>query len=157
MFDVGDPDLAVAFNRAWHTTAVEHALFSDGERFLIAMDQAADPAFSRAREESGSWRDSRWWEPVWALVELEPGWDLGGAGSRSRVLGSHGHPAFTLSSVDGSVFVGATCWEDDTLSLMVLTHPHRAEPLRRQALRILDGLPPESDDDDLRRWLERER
>ncbi|WP_066369965.1 hypothetical protein [Herbidospora mongoliensis] len=155
IFEVDDPDLAVTFNRAWHTAAVEHGLFSDGERFLIALEPGVDPDFFRAREESGSSHNPRWWEMVWALVELEPGWDLGGAGSRSRVLGSHGHPAFDLSSVDGSVFIGATWWEDDTLSLMVLPHPHRADILRVQALRILDGSTLDSENDDLRTWLER--
>ncbi|WP_061289703.1 hypothetical protein [Herbidospora cretacea] len=158
IFEVDDPDLAAAFNRAWHATAVEHGLFSDGERFLIALEPGVDPDYFQAREESeGSHRNPRWWEMVWVLVELEPGWDLGGAGSRSHVLGSHGHPAFDLSSVDGSVFVGATCWEDDTLSLMVLPHPHRAQTLRGQALRLLEGLNLDSEEEDLRRWLARER
>ncbi|NAS26641.1 hypothetical protein GT755_33825 [Herbidospora sp. NEAU-GS84] len=157
IFKADDPDLAAAFNRAWYATAVEHGLFSEGERFLIAMDQGKDPDFFQAREESDAWRNPRWWELVWALVELEPGWDLGGAGSRSRILGSGGHPAFDLSSADGSVIVGATWWEDDTVSLMVLTEPHRVETLRAQALRILEGSTLDAEKEELTAWLARER
>ncbi|MGW0198110.1 hypothetical protein [Nonomuraea sp. NPDC003201] len=154
--DRDDPDRVAKFNADWYELATEFGLFSAERRFLVLLTPAIDPVFDRAREEAEDWRNPIWWECMWGLAELMEVWDLAGAGAESGVLGSgHGYPGFTMSAVDGSVFVKGTVWQY-SIGTAVLPMPHRSPTLRDLARRNL-GTRTAAENDDMLAWLARGR
>ncbi|MEV4476527.1 hypothetical protein [Nonomuraea sp. NPDC049504] len=149
-----DEDRVTRFNAEWYELATEYKLLSADRQFLVALTPAIDPVFAQAREATDDWEDPAWWEYTWGLVELEESWDIAGAGAASGVLGStYGEPAFVMSSLDGSVFVAGTRWED-SIGVAVVPEPYRSSTLRKLARRNLDvGRITEEEEKDLRVWL----
>ncbi|GII77229.1 hypothetical protein Sru01_22110 [Sphaerisporangium rufum] len=150
-----DPDRVVKFNADWYEIATEFGLFAADRSFLVALSPAIDPVFDQAREEAHDWEDPVWWQSMWGLVELADDWDLAGQGAASGILGSgYGHPGFSMSAVDGSVFIVGTVWQD-SIGTVVLPKPYRSPTLRGLAHRNM-GSRTAAEEEDLIAFLNRE-
>lgn len=149
------PDSVEIFNRDWYALSSEAGLFSGEHQFLVSLNPGIDPDFDRAREAADDPEDPSWWECEWGAVELQDGWDLAGQGAASGVVGSgHGYPGFVMSSMNGSVFVVGTVWQE-AIGVSVLPRPHCSSTLQEAARRYLAGRRTASEREDLVAWLTR--
>ncbi|MEU4212313.1 hypothetical protein AB0F13_20330 [Streptomyces sp. NPDC026206] len=92
-----NPDFVPRANAVWHALAVEHQLFGPEGDFLLLVGRH------------------------WRRVHLLDEWDLIGAGSASRLLGSAtaGCPEFAMTSLDGRVALRGTTYQSCISSLVV--------------------------------------
>ncbi|WP_143660525.1 hypothetical protein [Streptomyces sp. JHA26] len=126
-----DPHLIEHANRGWYELATSFGLFDVSREFLLAL-----PAYRhnpRVDLEQPS---------VWRRVRLLDAWDVMGAACSIRrgrsvlghdecLLGSRsGRPEFAMLSLDSTVSVVGTTWQDGIGSLAV-PNPGDTEPVRR--------------------------
>lgn len=102
-----EPDFIVRANQAWFALATSSGLFDADRELLLAMPSR------------------------WHRVRLLDGWDVMGAACSVQHMGSRaGRPEFAMLSLDGTVAVLGTTWQDGISSLAV-PHPADTEPVRR--------------------------
>ncbi|WP_328941732.1 hypothetical protein OG259_08720 [Streptomyces sp. NBC_00250] len=140
MLDVLEPQLHERANADWYRLAVEGGLFSETDRrFLLALDTADDDGLQ------------------WYCVELQPEWDIMGAGAAGPLGSAPCRPEFRMLSLDGNVLLFATTWEH-AISTSVLKAPHRSRVLREWAEDLAAGFLDYPDEPPLspaaRRWLD---
>ncbi|MFI6232051.1 hypothetical protein ACIBD9_00650 [Micromonospora sp. NPDC050784] len=139
-----DPDRVAKANADWYELSSEHGLFSKERRFLVSLELP----LSDAVDEVG--------ELIWGEVELADEWDVMGLGAASGVLGwARGCPGFAMSSLDGSVFLQGTVWQD-SIGTAVLPDTYSVASLR-DAVRRNVGKPyrTAADNADALTWLNR--
>jgi len=137
--DVDDPALIANANAGWFRLAVEGGLFKGiGSEFLVSVTRAegAEP--------------NQWW----ARVSLAEPWDIMGAGAATGILGIvAGHPAFVMSSLDGTVVLRGTTWESE-IGCLLVRNPHRIDAYRQFLERkITNPRTTDRDREVIQRWL----
>ncbi|MFF4315015.1 hypothetical protein [Streptomyces sp. NPDC001507] len=102
-------------NDGWFRLALDHGFLGDDREFLLGVNHADDDSVPVLR---------------WARVRLVEEWDIMGAGVATGMLGSAaGFPEFAMLSLDGSVILRGTTWQEFIGSLVV-PDPHRVQIIR---------------------------
>ncbi|MFD0351452.1 hypothetical protein ACFQ0M_46145 [Kitasatospora aburaviensis] len=134
-----DPHLIEHANRGWHELALSFGLFGADREFLLALPaHRYNPRVDVDRPY------------VWRRVRLLADWDVMGAACAIRrgrsvlgfdecLLGSRaGRPEFAMLSLDSTVSLVGTTWQDGIGSLAV-PDPGSAEPVRRLLAWVAGG------------------
>ncbi len=115
------PDLIREANIAWWQLVVEYGLLDQDRTFLVSVgpvDQEI-PAV-----------------PHWARVRLENDWNIAGGATDYGVLGGPpGRPGFVMMSLDESVLIGGTTWQD-SISIIALPRPAAASAIQKFLSRL---------------------
>jgi hypothetical protein len=126
-----EPDLIGQANRGWYELATSFGLFDADREFLLALPAHRYNPRVDLRQPY-----------VWRRVRLLDDWDVMGAACGIRrgrsvlgfddcLLGSRaGRPEFSMLSLDSTVSVVGTTWQDGISSLAV-PHPGDTEPVRK--------------------------
>ncbi|MFD5566345.1 hypothetical protein [Kitasatospora griseola] len=136
--DLTQPDGLKRFDEAWLRLATRMGLFAEDGTFLLGVTLDPEGDFSQ----------------VWMPVRLTERWNVSGrnAGTISGPIGG----GLLTASTDGEVIIEGTTWQDRTASAVGVTHPYRAEPIRRYVQGLLDqGELPAGTEDGVRTWLMR--
>ena len=74
--------------------------------------------------------------PHWARVRLETDWNIAGGATDYGVLGGPpGRPGFVMMSLDESVLIGGTTWQD-SISMIALPGPAAAGAIQKYLSRL---------------------
>lgn len=129
--DFDAPSLIERANQGWYELATSFRLFGADREFLLAL-----PAHLHSARAASRHRKS-----VWRRVRLLDDWDVMGAGCAvSRGMNEHGYPEhllgsgagrpeFAMLSLDSTVAVIGTTWQNGISSLAV-PNPSDTEPVR---------------------------